>query len=319
MSEWPVEVVKNGFMYDGLTSVINAARTNGRPMRMKAEARPIDVSARTFRVCRWRSRTVSDNVSKRLASDPPACDCTLIASQRSPSRSIRCARTLHRPLRRADARTALPAEPGRTPRRPVGYRRRRRRASRCEGRVPLEDSTRPSQARPGAGGQRPSSPRRSDLKSNERQCQADHEQDDRCERADARQRPEDLERKGRAQCEVGDVSDPELPTRALDRANEPIRSWEIGQRSLCPNSQRLEPPRDCFYVPVLPRVDVGLQEPDERGLLASPNERGAGGCEQDGAEQYKHRRRGPGVGQTRRERARPGGAGGGHALVGRRR
>ena len=73
MSEWPVEVVKNGFMYDGLTSVIRAARTNGRPMRMKAEARPIDVSARTFRVCRWRSRTVSDNVSKRLASDPPAC------------------------------------------------------------------------------------------------------------------------------------------------------------------------------------------------------------------------------------------------------
>ena len=75
----PVDVVKNGVMYAGLIALMIRVSPNGSEIRIAADIRPIEVSAFTFRACRWRSRTVSESVSKSPASEPPTCDWTLTA------------------------------------------------------------------------------------------------------------------------------------------------------------------------------------------------------------------------------------------------
>ena len=137
-------------MYSGLISVI---RPRARPEDVEtvADTRPVEVSACTLRECCWRSRTVSETVPKRPASEPPAWPARRRPLRRRRGRPSRAART-SRPAPRREggragprrARAGLEAAARRRRRCPcsAGRSRARRAASRrsCEhvGELPVE-------------------------------------------------------------------------------------------------------------------------------------------------------------------------------------
>ena len=239
--------------------------------------RPRLVSALTLRACRCRSRTVSERVSKRPASEPPVWDWTFTAvatysRSGDPIRShiAAIASSSGRPNLSSPRTWPNSSEDGEAPssaiapsavRKPCPARRVEAIVARTSGSCRSKAFVRRRAAidRPMNGDARPAS-----ISS----------------RASAGGAPsdaaDDAEDKGSGDREVGDEAGAELQPRPLQRACQPLRAGKVVQRSLGPAEQRLEAGgRSRALVGELTQAEVRLEQPGDLGRTAAAAAGGA--------------------------------------------